>query len=107
MSILSILFIIACTAIANRGSQDSSMFNQVFTIAKMIILAFILVMAIAYFDYSNYTPLLSEHHPELGTVGIFVGSTLVFYAYLGFDIIPAVAEEAKNPKKDVPRAIIH
>ncbi len=39
--------------------------------------------------------------------GILVGATLVFFAYLGFDIIPAVAEEAKDPKKDVPRAIIH
>jgi basic amino acid/polyamine antiporter, APA family len=40
-------------------------------------------------------------------MGIFLGATLVFYAYLGFDIIPAVAEEAKDAKRDVPRAIIH
>ena len=43
----------------------------------------------------------------MGVLGIFVGSTLVFYAYLGFDIIPAVAEEAKNSRRDIPRAIIH
>jgi basic amino acid/polyamine antiporter, APA family len=61
----------------------------------------------AFFNIGNYTPLLSQHHPEYGAMGIVVGGTLVFYAYLGFDIIPAVAEEAKNPKKDVPRAIIH
>lgn len=40
-------------------------------------------------------------------MGVVTGATLVFYSYLGFDIIPAIAEEAKNPKKDVPRAIIH
>ena len=59
------------------------------------------------FNPANYTPLLSTTHSEHGVLGIVVGSTLVFYAYLGFDIIPAVAEEAKNPKKDVPRAIVH
>ncbi len=73
----------------------------------MIILAFILIMAMAFFDISNYKPLLSQHHPEMGVLGIFVGSTLVFYAYLGFDIIPAVAEEARNSRRDIPRAIIH
>lgn len=43
----------------------------------------------------------------MGVLGILAGSTLVFYAYLGFDIIPAVAEEAKNSRRDIPRAIIH
>jgi APA family basic amino acid/polyamine antiporter len=96
-----------CTYISNRGSQESSLFNQVFTLAKLVILGFIIIMAAIFFDFSNYTPLLSQHHPEQGVLGICVGATLVFYAYLGFDIIPAVAEEAKNPKKDIPRAIIH
>ena len=64
-------------------------------------------MSIIFFDFSNYKPLLSTTNPNAGPLGIVLGATLVFYAYLGFDIIPAVAEEAKNPKKDVPRAIIH
>jgi APA family basic amino acid/polyamine antiporter len=75
--------------------------------AKMVILFFLLIISLRFFNISNYSPLLSIKHPENGYLGIVVGATLVFYAYLGFDIIPAVAEEAKNPKKDVPRAIIH
>ena len=101
------LFIVACTYISNRGSEQSSLFNQVFTMAKMVILFFILLISLKFFNISNYSPLLSIKHPEHGYLGIVVGATLVFYAYLGFDIIPAVAEEAKNPKKDIPRAIIH
>lgn len=73
----------------------------------MIVLLFITVVSIALFDRSNYVPLLSQHNPEYGNMGIVLGATLVFYAYLGFDIIPAVAEEARNPRKDVPKAIIH
>jgi len=75
--------------------------------AKMVILLFLFIISLSFFDISNYTPLLSTKNPEHGYLGIVLGATLVFYAYLGFDIIPAVAEEAKNPKKDVPRAIIH
>lgn len=104
---MTIVFLVACTSIANRGTQESSLFNQIFTIGKMLMLAFILLMSIFYFNIGNYSPLLSHHHPEYGTLGIVVGATLVFFSYLGFDIIPAIAEEAKNPKKDVPRAIIH
>ena len=75
--------------------------------SKLFVLLFILIVSIIFFNWANYTPLLSTTHPEHGPMGIVVGATLVFYAYLGFDIIPAVAEEAKNPRKDVPRAIIH
>ncbi len=62
-----------------------------------------MIVSFFYFDLGNYRPLINENGP----MGILVGGTLVFYAYLGFDIIPAIAEEAKNPKRDVPRAIIH
>lgn len=34
------------------------------------------------------------------------GSTILFFAYLGFDFITTISEEAKNPKRDVPIAII-
>ncbi len=104
---MSIFFIIMCTMISNRGSEQSSLFNQIFTSTKLVILLFLLIVSFMFFDIKNYTPLLSVTHPENGAMGIVVGATLVFYAYLGFDIIPTVAEEAKNPRKDVPRAIIH
>lgn len=107
MSLVSIAFILACTLVSTRGSEESSLFNQVFTLAKLVVLLFLLVVSICFFNFDNYKPLLSQHHPEYGALGMVIGATLVFYAYLGFDIIPAVAEEAKNPKKDVPRAIIH
>ena len=73
----------------------------------MVVLLFLLIFSLIFFDIANYTPLLSVHHPEHGVLGIVVGATLVFYAYLGFDIIPAVAEEAIDAKKNVPKAIIH
>jgi APA family basic amino acid/polyamine antiporter len=73
----------------------------------MIILLFLIIISFVFFDSSHYSPLLSTTHPEHGAMGIVLGATLVFYAYLGFDIIPACAEEAKNPKRDIPRALIH
>jgi basic amino acid/polyamine antiporter, APA family len=61
---------------------------------KMVILVFLVAVSFMFFNIKNYTPLLSTIHPEYGVSGIVVGATLVFFAYLGFDIIPAVAEEA-------------
>lgn len=98
------MFLIICTAISNRGTNESSMFNIVFTLTKFVVLTFLVIVSFFYFDISNYRPLFNEQH---GPAGVVVGATLVFYSYLGFDIIPAIAEEAKNPKRDVPRAIIH
>jgi APA family basic amino acid/polyamine antiporter len=75
--------------------------------SKMVVLLFLLIISCVFFNIANYKPLLSVHHPEYGAMGIVIGATLVFYAYLGFDIIPAVAEEAIDAKRNVPRAIIH
>ena len=41
-----------------------------------------------------------------GIAGIFTGAALVFFAYIGFDVVATTAEEAKNPKRDLPIGII-
>ena len=41
-----------------------------------------------------------------GIGGIFTGAALVFFAYIGFDVVATTAEEAKNPKRDMPIGII-
>ena len=38
--------------------------------------------------------------------GIFAGAALVFFAYIGFDVVATTAEEAKNPQRDLPIGII-
>ena len=66
-------------------------------------MAFIASMSFLNFDIQNFTPFLDE---EKGVPGVIEASTILFFGYLGFDFITTISEEAKNPKKDVPRAIL-
>jgi APA family basic amino acid/polyamine antiporter len=71
---------------------------------KLIILVFIGAVSFFYMEKSNFQPFLI---PEQGLYGILQGASLIFYGYLGFDIMTAVSEEARNPTKDIPKSIVH
>lgn len=91
-----------CTYIVTRGSKESALFNQIFTVAKLATLIFIGMAAFTYFNADNFTPFL---HPSYGWEGTVKGATILFFAFLGFDFITCLAEESRNAERDVPRAI--
>jgi APA family basic amino acid/polyamine antiporter len=78
------------------------MFNQIFTIAKLVTLVFIGLAGFTYFKVENFTPFLI---PEYGWSGTVKGAAIVFFAFLGFDFITCLAEESHQAERDVPRAI--
>ena len=64
-----------------------------------MILLFIVIVSFANFNVENLSPLLVE---DKGMTGVIEGATILFFGYLGFDFITTIAEEAKNPRRDVP-----
>ena len=62
------------------------------------------MVALYYFDFTNLSPFMDE---EYGIKGIFIGTTCIYYGYLGFDSVAAVAEETKDASKTQPKAINH
>jgi len=100
-SLLSMACVLVCVFVGTRGSKESSIFNQVSTLVKVLVVLFIIGFASALFKAENLQPLA-----PYGLKGIVEGSTIVFYAYLGFDFLTTITEEAKEPKRDVPRAIV-
>jgi len=100
---LSVLFLIGLVLLANSGSKSSGDFSNVITIGKLAILGFIVVTSCFYFRVENITPLLNE---QKGFLGVIEAATVLFFGYLGFDFITTIAEEAINPKRDIPIAII-
>lgn len=64
-----------------------------------MILLFIVTVSFANFNVENLSPLLVE---DKGMTGVIEGATILFFGYLGFDFITTIAEEAKNPRRDVP-----
>ena len=100
---LAVLFLLFCTWITTLGTEAAGAFNNFVTSGKLIILAFIATVSFANFNIENFTPFLDE---EKGIPGVIEASTILFFGYLGFDFITTISEEAINPKRDVPRAIL-
>ena len=101
---LAALFLLSLTILANRGSKSAGNFNNIITITKLSILGFIILVSMWYFDSSNFQPFMNE---EKGFGGVIEASTILFFGYLGFDFITTIAEEALNPIRDVPKAILY
>ena len=103
-SIMSVLFIVTCTLIMNMGSNSSNVFNYIITLIKLVTICLIIAVGFNYFNPNNFDPFFLEE--EGGIMGTIKGGALIFMAYLGFDFITTLSQEAKNPKTDLPKAII-
>lgn len=82
------------------GVELSNRINVVFTIIEVVGLLIIISLGIPFLGKIDY--FISPQ----GINGILQGSALIFFAYIGFENIANLAEESKNPFKDIPRALI-
>ncbi|KAI4502777.1 hypothetical protein M0802_001821 [Mischocyttarus mexicanus] len=86
------------------GVKKSLVFNNVLNAINLAVWVFIMAAGMFYVDSSNW----SEHKGFLpfGWSGVFTGAATCFYAFIGFDIIATTGEEATNPKRSIPLAIV-
>lgn len=86
------------------GVKKSLVFNNVLNAINLAVWVFVMAAGLFYVDSSNW----SEHNGFLpyGWSGVFTGAATCFYAFIGFDIIATTGEEATNPKKSIPLAIV-
>jgi APA family basic amino acid/polyamine antiporter len=84
-----------------RGARESSTANKVMVVLKLSALALFIVFGLTQLNAANYTPFAPN-----GFTGIHQGAAIVFFAYIGFDIVATTAEETKNPQRDVSRGIL-
>jgi APA family basic amino acid/polyamine antiporter len=94
------ILIVILSFINFLGIKESSKFNIIFTAIEALALIFIILIGLPYFGRVNYLETTN------GLKGILSGAALIFFAYIGFEDISNIAEEIKNPKKVIPRAII-
>ena len=91
---------IGFTALNFIGLKESAIINNLLVTAKLAILAFFCVFGLFYTNIANFKPFLPLQ------TGVLTGAFYIFFAYGGFGRIAVIAEEVKNPRKNVPRAII-
>lgn len=84
-----------------RGAKESAWVNTVMVGLKMAVLVVFVVIAFTAFNAGNFEPLA-----PMGVAGISAAASRLFFSYIGFDAASTAGEEAKNPQRDLPRAII-
>jgi basic amino acid/polyamine antiporter, APA family len=87
------------------GIKESANFNAGMVAIKILVLLFFVGTALYFVPPSNMVANWRPFQPQ-GWGGTFAGAALVFFAYIGFDAVSTVAEETKNPARDLPIGII-
>ncbi len=87
------------------GIKESARFNAVMVGIKILVLLFFIVVMLYYVSPGKMTTNWQPFQP-MGWGGTFTGAAIVFFAYIGFDAVSTVAEETKNPARDLPIGII-
>jgi APA family basic amino acid/polyamine antiporter len=104
-NILAFGIVALITIVLVWGIKESSNFNAVMVMIKIIVLLFFIGLALYYVSPAKMTENWKPFQPQ-GWFGTLTGAAVVFFAYIGFDAVSTVAEETKNPSKDLPVGII-
>ncbi|KAA1395632.1 amino acid permease [Aeromicrobium ginsengisoli] len=123
----TIAIVLALTVIGVLGTKLSGRFTGVLVIIKVAVVSFVVIAGLFFIKWSNYQPFVPDSEPApggkgadqtllqgifgvdptaFGAYGIVAAASVVFFAYIGFDIVATSAEETKNPQRDVPRGIL-
>ncbi|MCG5431617.1 amino acid permease [Mycobacterium sp. MYCO198283] len=124
----ALLIIAAVTVLLAMGTKLSANFSLAITVVKVAVVLLVVVVGAFYIDVDNYRPFIPPAEPadaggsgaeqslfslltgavgsNYGWYGLLAGASIVFFAFIGFDIVATTAEEVKNPQRDVPRGIL-
>lgn len=109
----ALIILLMVTLLLIKGTQESAFINGIMVFLKVAIVLVFIVIGWQFIKPENHTPYLI---PE-GTVGhsawntwgwggVIGGAAIVFFAFIGFDAVSTAAQEAKNPKRDMPIGIL-
>ncbi|MEU7892486.1 amino acid permease [Nonomuraea sp. NPDC049152] len=115
------------TVVLTLGIKLSSRVNLTIVVVKVAVIILVIVAGLFFIDAANFTPFIPAPKPTpavqglaapliqvlfgitpvaYGVIGIFSAAAIVFFAFIGFDIVATAAEETINPQRDLPRGII-
>ncbi|MGW2228710.1 amino acid permease [Streptomyces formicae] len=125
--LLACVLVLVLTAILVAGMKLSSRVTNVIVAVKVTVVLLVIIVGAFFITGANYDPFVPPSEPaeggggitaplvqlmfgftpsHFGVMGIFTAAAVVFFAFIGFDIVATAAEETRNPQRDVPRGII-
>jgi len=113
MNLPALLILLVLTMVLIKGTKESATLNAIIVFVKVAIVLLFIAIGWSFINPENYTPFfIPEGTPghdnwnEWGWGGVFGGAAIVFFAFIGFDAVSTAAQEAKNPKRDMPIGIL-
>ncbi len=100
-NILAVFIVAAITVVLVWGIRESAGFNFGMVLVKLVVLGFFVLVSFKFVKPVHWHPFAPN-----GFHGIAAGAAIVFFAYIGFDAVSTTAEEARDPKRDMPIGII-
>jgi APA family basic amino acid/polyamine antiporter len=97
---IAAMICLAFTALNYFGIRQSALLNNFLVTAKLLILAFFCVFGLLYVNTANYAAFAPLQ------VGVFYGASFIFFAFGGFARVAVIAEEVKDARRNVPRAML-
>ncbi len=84
------------------GTKESRNASNIMVYVKLAIILLVIIVGATYVDINNWSPFMPNQFS-----GVMAGVAGVFFAYIGFDAVSTLAEESKNPQRDLPRGMIY
>jgi len=123
INIPALVILFALTLLLIKGMQESAVVNGIIVFIKVAIVLVFIFIGWQFIKSANHTPYMipADAKPAIqpdgteysylpflnhGWGGILRGAAVVFFAFIGFDAVSTAAQEAKNPKKDMPKGIL-
>ncbi len=116
MNVPAVFILLILSALLIRGMQESAFVNSLIVITKVSIVLMVIAIGWGFINPANHTPYIPSPttyttpqgvtHPYGGIMGILGAAGVVFFAFIGFDAVSTAAQEAKNPKRDMPIGIL-
>src|SRR5205807_3978322 len=116
MNIPAVFILLLLTLLLIRGTKESALVNGLIVILKVSIVLLFIGIGWGFITPANHTPLIPAAttyvtpqgitHACGGILGILGAAGVVFFAYIGFDAVSTAAQEARNPKRDMPIGIL-
>jgi APA family basic amino acid/polyamine antiporter len=120
----AVVIVAIVTTLLALGTKLSSNVSAVITLVKVAVVLVVICVGAFYIKAANYSPYIPPAEPgggsgeqslfslltgagssNYGWYGLLAGASVVFFAFIGFDVVATTAEETKDPQKDVPRGI--
>lgn len=105
----AVSIIVLMSLLLIKGTKESAFVNAIIVGLKVAVVLVFIFLGWKYINNDNYNPYIPDNTGDFGHFGfsgIIRAAAIVFFAYIGFDAVSTAAQEAKNPKRDMPIGIL-